>query len=204
MCGNMYISYFQHMFAAYAGSNFRSQQRCGTLDRKCKTPEPHVAATIGTVYDAGLSVLVGEVEIIPHLRATQQKTGRNEQSGSLIWPRFIQQGCYSIRQFRGENSIGWDKTWWTGMAAGTATHYRWVEIPWFPASKPKLLSQHVYSALLVSDVSAPAVPGGCGGRSVRQVKDVKRRKKKIETGKLKKEQGRKNKWELCDQHKKQD
>lgn len=34
--------------------------------RKCKTPEPHVAATIGTVYDAGLSVLVGEVEIIPH------------------------------------------------------------------------------------------------------------------------------------------
>lgn len=89
------------------------------------------------------------------------------------------------------------------MAAGTATHYRWVEIPWFPASKPKLLSQHVYSALLVSDVSAPAVPGGCGGRSVRQVKDVKRRKK-IETGKLKKEQGRKDKWELCDQHKKQD
>lgn len=72
------------------------------------------------------------------------------------------------------------------MAAGTATHYRWVEIPWFPASKPKLLSQHVYSALLVSDVSAPAVPGGCGGRSVRQVKDVKRRKKnrdgKVEKG----------------------
>lgn len=41
------------------------------------TPEPHVAATIGTAYDAGLSVLVGEVEIVPHLRATQQKTGKN-------------------------------------------------------------------------------------------------------------------------------
>lgn len=71
------------------------------------------------------------------------------------------------------------------MAAGTATHYRWVEIPWFPASMPKLLSQRVYSALLVSDVSAPAVPGGCGGRSVRQVKDVKRRKNrdgKVEKG----------------------
>lgn len=148
MCGNMYISYFQHMFTAYAGSNFRLEQRCDTLDRKCKTPELHVAATTGTVYYTRLSVLVWELEIIPHLTATQQKTGKNEQSGSLIWPRFIQQ----------------DKTWWTGVAAGTATHYRWVEIPWFPASMPKLLSQRVYSALLVSDVSAPAVPGGCGGR----------------------------------------
>lgn len=68
---------------------------------------------------------------------------------------------------------------------------------------PKLLSQRVYSALLVSDVSAPAVPGGCGGRSVRQVKRCEE-EKKIETGKLKKEQGRKDQWELCDQHKKQD
>lgn len=117
----MYISYFQHMFTAYAGSNFRLQQRCDTLDRKCKTPELHVAATTGTVYYARLSMLVWELEIIPHLTATQQKTGENEQSGSLIWPRFIQQGCYSIRQFRGENSMGWDKTWWTGVAAGTAT-----------------------------------------------------------------------------------
>lgn len=49
---------------------------------------------------------------------------------------------------------GEDKT------AGTATHYSWVEIPWFPASMPKLLSRHVYSALLVLDVSAPSEPGG--------------------------------------------
>lgn len=49
---------------------------------------------------------------------------------------------------------GGDKT------AGTATNYSWVEIPWFPASMPKLLSQHVYSALLVLDVSAPSEPGG--------------------------------------------
>lgn len=47
-----------------------------------------------------------------------------------------------------------------GKTAATATHYSWVEIPWFPASMPKLLSQHVYSALLVLDVSAPSVPGG--------------------------------------------
>lgn len=47
-----------------------------------------------------------------------------------------------------------------GTTAGTATHYSYVEIPWFPASMPKLLSQRVYSALLVLDVSAPSEPGG--------------------------------------------
>lgn len=44
--------------------------------------------------------------------------------------------------------------------AGTTTHYSYVEIPWFPASMPKLLSQHVYSVLLVLDISAPSEPGG--------------------------------------------
>lgn len=43
--------------------------------------------------------------------------------------------------------------------AGTGTHYGCGEIPWFPASMPKLLSQHVYSALLVLGASAPSEPG---------------------------------------------
>lgn len=39
-----------------------------------------------------------------------------------------------------------------------------AQIPSFPASTPKLLSQRVYSALLALDVSAPSEPvGGVGG-----------------------------------------
>lgn len=48
----------------------------------------------------------------------------------------------------------------TAGTAGTATNYGWMEIPWFPASTPKLLSRRVYSALLVLDVSVPSVPVG--------------------------------------------
>lgn len=38
-----------------------------------------------------------------------------------------------------------------------------AQIPSFPASTPKLLSQRVYSALLALDVSAPSEPVGGGG-----------------------------------------
>lgn len=71
-------------------------------------------------------------------------------------------GCYSIRQFHsGEwEGKGRDVVNRDDKTSGTETHYGWVEIPWFPASMPKLLSQHVYSALLVLDVSAPSEPGG--------------------------------------------
>lgn len=58
--------------------------------------------------------------------------------------------------------MGWDTVYRDDKTAGTQTHYcaAGLEIPWFPASMPKLLSQHVYSALLVLDVSAPSEPGG--------------------------------------------
>lgn len=59
--------------------------------------------------------------------------------------------------------IEWDGTFVNSYdkTAGTVTHYYGrMEIPWFPASMPKLLSQHVYSALLVLDVLAPSEPGG--------------------------------------------
>lgn len=42
-----------------------------------------------------------------------------------------------------------------------------AQIPSFPASTPKLLSQRVYSALLALDVSAPCEPVGGGGGVVR-------------------------------------
>lgn len=85
--------------------------------------------------------------------------------------------------------------------AGTATHYSWVEIPWFPASMPKLLSQHVYSALLVLDVSAPSEPGGMWwalGKTGCEREKNRERKVKKEWG------GKKEKWQLCDQQKRQD
>lgn len=69
--------------------------------------------------------------------------------------------------------------------AGTETHFGWVEIPWFPASMPKLLSQRVYSALLVLDVSAPSEPGGTRwalGKTGRGCEREKNQKRKVKRG----------------------
>lgn len=89
--------------------------------------------------------------------------------------------------------------------AGTETHYGWVEIPWFPASMPKLLSQRVYSALLVLDVSAPSEPGGTrwalGKTGCEQEKNQER---ESERGRVVVGGEGKEKWQLCDQHRKQD
>lgn len=68
----------------------------------------------------------------------------------------------TVRQFGRDVGSGDDRT------AVTATHYGWVEIPWFPASMPKLLSRRVYSAPLALDVSAPSEPGGWCAVGVKQ------------------------------------
>lgn len=75
-----------------------------------------------------------------------------EELGLIRWAATLQD-IFTVK-------MGWDMVDRHDRTAGTATHYGYVEIPWFPASMPKLLSQHVYSALLVLDVSAPSEPGG--------------------------------------------
>lgn len=67
-------------------------------------------------------------------------------------------GACSVR--RSQGGMGQDVGNGDDRTAVTATHFGWVEIPWFPASMPKLLSRRVYSAPLALDVSAPSEPGG--------------------------------------------
>lgn len=100
----------------------------------------------------------------------------------LSWATNMSSLHHSIRLFHSGDGMV-TRTWgtrMTGHLGQSETHCGWVEIPWFPASMPILLSQRVYSALPVLDASAPSEPGGTWWAFGKRKKDQEKKEKVIE------------------------